>query len=579
MLKRRIVTYFKKLPVNLKKILKEPVLFCGIVAILVFLVMFVLFPLFKIFQLSFVDEGRFSLKIFQGLMAETYNRAPFVNSIILGFWVAIIGTVIGFFYAYAITRVDLPWKKFFKVAATFPIIAPPFMMSLSMILLFGRQGFISKYLLHNLIEFQIYGFNGLLIVEVLTYFSTAYLTLYGVLQAIDPALEDAALDLGASKGKVFRSITLPLAIPGIASAILLVFTQSLADFGNPMILAGNYQILAVQAYLRITGQYDLKGGAGLALFLLFPSLIAFVLQKYWVSRKSYVTVTGKPSSGRIKVDSPFMKYSIFGICLLLTGVVFLFYGMVIYGSFVKIWGANNALTLANYHHVFIVSWEFIKDTLFLATVSTPIAGILAMIIAFLVVRKNFPGRRLMELISLLTFAVPGTVVGIGYILAFNEPVRIFKQLAILPCLTGTAWIIILVFVFRNLAVGVQTGIAELQQIDPCIEEASTDLGADSAVTFRRITLPLISPAFYSGLAFTFVKCMTAISAVIFVVSGKWNLITIAILGAVDNADLSQAAAFSVVVIIFILAALSLIQMLVGRIGQGRKIKFVKEEQV
>jgi iron(III) transport system permease protein len=185
----------------------------------------------------------------------------------------------------------------------------------------------------------------------------------------------------------------------------------------------------------------------------------------------------------------------------------------------------------------------------------------------------------MELISLLTFAVPGTVVGIGYILAFNEPVRIFKQLAILPSLTGTAWIIVLVFVFRNLAVGVQTGIAELQQIDPCIEEASTDLGADSAVTFRRITLPLISPAFYSGLAFTFVKCMTAISAVIFVVSGKWNLITIAILGAVDNADLSQAAAFSVVVIIFILAALGLIQMLVGRMGQGRSIKFVKGDKV
>jgi iron(III) transport system permease protein len=579
MFSRRIVAYFKKLPVNMKSICKEPVLLCGILAIFIFLLLFVIFPLLRIFQLSFIDEGRFSLKIFQGLIAETYNRAPFVNSIVLGFWVAVIGTIIGFFYAYSITRVDLPWKKFFKIAATFPLIAPPFMMSLAMILLFGRQGWISKNILHDLIEFQIYGFNGLLIVEVLTYFSTAYLTLYGVLQAIDPALEDAALDLGASKGKVFRSITLPLATPGIASAILLVFTQSLADFGNPMVLAGNYQIMATQAYLRITGQYDLKGGAGLALFLLVPSLIAFILQKYWVSRKSYVTVTGKPSSGRIKVDSPFVKYSIFGGCLLMTGIVFLFYGMVIYGSFVKLWGANNSLTLENYRHVFIVSWEFIKDTLFLSAVSTPVAGILAMIIAFLVVRKHFPGRGLMELVSLLTFAVPGTVVGIGYILAFNEPVRIFKSVNVLPSLTGTAWIIILLFVFRNLAVGVQTGIAELQQIDPCIEEASTDLGADSAVTFRRITLPLISPAFYSGLAFTFVKCMTAISAVIFVVSGKWNLITIAILGALDNADLSQAAAFSVVVIIFILLALGLIQMLVGRIGQGRNIKFTKAEKV
>ena len=570
MINRRIVMYFKKLPINVKKLIREPVLLSGIVLISIFLFLFVVFPLYKIFQLSFVENGHFSLKIFQVLISETYNRAPFVNSITLGTFVAIIGTLMGFIFAYAITRVDIPWKRFFKVAAVFPIISPPFMMSLSMILLFGRQGFISKVILQEMFQFQIYGFYGLLVVEVLTYFSTAYLTLYGVLQAIDPALEDAALDLGASKGKVFRSITLPLAIPGIASAILLVFTQSLADFGNPMILAGNYPIMATQAYLRITGQYDMKAGAGLALFLLIPSLIAFILQKYWVSRKSYITVTGKPSSTRIKMDSPFVKYSIFGLCLILTGAVFLFYGMVLFGSFVKVWGANNALTLDNYKHVFTVGGEFIKDTLILSAVATPIAGILAMIIAFLVVRKDFPGKRLMELISLLTFAVPGTVVGIGYILAFNEPPLV---------LTGTAAIIILLFIFRDLAVGVQTGIAELQQIDPSIEEASTDLGADSSVTFRRITLPLISPAFYSGLAFTFVKCMTAISAVIFVVSGKWNLITIAILGSVENSDLSQAAAFSVVIIIFILLVLGLIQLLVGRLGQGRKIKFEKSENI
>jgi iron(III) transport system permease protein len=452
--------------------------------------------------------------------------------------------------------------------ATFPIIAPPFMMSLSAILLFGKQGFISKMILQNMIQFKIYGFYGLLVVETLTYFPTAYLTLYGVLQAIDPALEDAALDLGASKGKIFRSITLPLATPGIASAILLVFSQSLADFGNPMILAGNYTILATQAYLTIVGMYNMKGGAALAILLLIPSLIAFCFQKYWIGRKSYITVTGKPSATRIKMDHPVTKYSIFGLCLLLTGIIFLFYGMVLFGSLVKLWGANHTLTLNNYRHAFTVGWGYIKDTLVLSSIATPIAGILAMVIAFLVVRKNFPGKRLMELVSLLTFAVPGTVVGIGYILAFNQPPLM---------LTGTAAIIVLLFIFRDIAVGVQTGIAELQQIDPSIEEASTDLGADSSFTFRKITLPLITPAFYSGLAFTFVKCMTAISAVIFVVSGRWNLITIAILGSVESSHLSQAAAFSVVIIVFILLALWLIQYLVNRLGGGRRIKFEKAE--
>ena len=565
---KRFVAALRRTPSDVKRLFQEPLLLMGILLVNVFLFLFVVLPLFKIFQLSFEDNGRFSLQVFVDLMSKRYNVQPLIHSLTLGVAVSILGTLIGFIFAYAITRVNIPWKRFFTVTATFPIIAPPFMMSLSAILLFGKQGFVSKMILREMIQFKIYGFWGLLVVETLTYFSTAYLTLYGVLQAIDPALEDAALDLGASKGKIFRSITLPLATPGIASAILLIFSQSLADFGNPMILAGNYTILATQAYLTIVGMYNMKGGAALAILLLIPSLIAFCVQKYWVSRKSYVTVTGKPSAARIKVDRSLTKYSIFGLCLLLASVIFLFYGMILFGSVVKLWGANHSLTWDNYVHVFTIGWEYIKDTLILSSIATPISGVLAMVIAFLVVRKNFPGKRLMELVSLLTFAVPGTVVGIGYILAFNQRPLL---------LTGTAAIIVLLFIFRDIAVGVQTGIAELQQIDPSIEEASTDLGADSSVTFRRITLPLITPAFYTGLAFTFVKCMTAISAVIFVVSGKWNLITIAILGSVENSDLSQAAAFSVVIIIFILLALWLIQFLVNRLGGGRKLKFEKAE--
>jgi iron(III) transport system permease protein len=565
---KRFVAALRRTPSDVKRLFQEPLLLMGILLVNVFLFLFVVLPLFKIFQLSFEDNGRFSLQVFVDLMSKRYNVQPLIHSLTLGVAVSILGTLIGFIFAYAITRVNIPWKRFFIVTATFPIIAPPFMMSLSAILLFGKQGFVSKMILREMIQFKIYGFWGLLVVETLTYFSTAYLTLYGVLQAIDPALEDAALDLGASKGKIFRSITLPLATPGIASAILLIFSQSLADFGNPMILAGNYTILATQAYLTIVGMYNMKGGAALAILLLIPSLIAFCVQKYWVSRKSYVTVTGKPSAARIKVDRSLTKYSIFGLCLLLASVIFLFYGMILFGSVVKLWGANHSLTWNNYVHVFTIGWEYIKDTLLLSSIATPISGVLAMIIAFLVVRKNFPGKRLMELVSLLTFAVPGTVVGIGYILAFNQRPLL---------LTGTAAIIVLLFIFRDIAVGVQTGIAELQQIDPSIEEASTDLGADSSITFRRITLPLITPAFYSGLAFTFVKCMTAISAVIFVVSGKWNLITIAILGSVENSDLSQAAAFSVVIIVFILLALWLIQFLVNRLGGGRKLKFEKAE--
>jgi iron(III) transport system permease protein len=171
----------------------------------------------------------------------------------------------------------------------------------------------------------------------------------------------------------------------------------------------------------------------------------------------------------------------------------------------------------------------------------------------------------MEIVSMLTFAVPGTVVGIGYILAFNQKSVLFPFI-----LTGTAWIIIFLLIFRNMPVGIRSGIAALHQIDPSIEEASTDLGADSGTTFRKVTLPMIAPAFFSGLVYSFVRAMTAISAIIFVVSGKWNLITVAILGFVDNSQYAQAAAMSLLLIGIVLVALGIIQWIVNRIGKGAR---------
>lgn len=544
-------------------IIREPLVAMAVIAIAASLAVFVVYPLFMVLRTSLSQDGRITVAVFRDLLSKSYNRRPLLNSVNLGVTVAVIGTVIGFIFAYSTIRLAIPFRGFFKVVATFPMISPPLIMSLAAILLLGNNGVITKQVLRGLVDFKIYGFRGLVLVETLAYFPTAYLVLSGVLQAIDPAIEDAAFDLGASWWRVFRTVTLPLAIPGIASALLLIFIESLADFGNPMILSGNYTVLAVQAYLRITGLYDLPGGAALAVILLVPSLAAFFLQKYWIGRRSYVTVTGKPSARTSRRQEAWVRWTAFAACLLLTGVILLLYGTVLVGSFVTLWGADYRLTLANYHHVFLIGWEYIKDTLFLSTVATPITGVLAMIIAFLVVRKKFFGRRALELTSMLTFAVPGTVVGIGYILAFNQPPLL---------LTGTAAIIVLLFIFRNMPTGIQAGIAALQQIDPSIEEASCDLGAGSSTTFRTITLPLIAPAFFSGLVFSFVRCVTAISAIVFVVSGRWNLITVAVLGSVENSDLAQAAAFCVVIIAMVLAAIGVINLLVYQPWRHRPVK-------
>jgi iron(III) transport system permease protein len=548
---------------SMRIIWKEPLLLVAILAIFYFLILFVAFPIFQVFRYSLVIDKRFDPSNYAAVFSARYYYQPFLNSILLGTITATTGTIMGFGFAYALTRTPLPFKGFFRQAITFPIISPPFVVALSAILLFGRAGSLAPILQRIIGEYSIYGLGGLVFVETIAYGPTAFLVLYGVLQAIDPALEEASMDLGASRATVFTTVTLPLAVPGIASAWLLVFIQSMADFGNPMIISGDFRVLSVQAFLQITGMYDLSRGATLAVLLFIPTTVAFFLQKYWVSRKSYVTVTGKPTAATIKRLEWYIKMPVYTLCIVFTAMVFLLYGTIIYGSFQKLWGVDRTLTLNNYVQMFRVGKDYIIDSLSLSTLATPLTGLLGMFIAFLVIRKRFIGRGVMEFTSMLTFAVPGTVVGIGYILAFNQRSALFPFI-----LTGTAWIIVLLLIFRNMPVGIRSGIAALQQIDPAIEEASTDLGADSSTTFRRVTLPMIAPAFFSGLAFGFVKAMTAISAVIFVVSGKWNLITVAILGFVDNSQYAPAAAMSLLLIVIVMISLGIIQLVVNRIGRG-----------
>ena len=541
---------------EIKKLIREPFLFISILVIFYLLIVFVLFPIFQVFKTSFMIDGQLSLKNYRDVLRQSYYIRPLFNSILLGLIVATIGTFVGFVFAYAITRTPMRGKGIFRLIATFPMVSPPFVVALACILLFGRSGIFAGAI------GNIYGLTGLTVVETIAYAPTAFLALIGVLQAIDPSLEEAAMDCGASRGKVFSTIIFPLALPGIVSAWLLVFIQSLADFGTPMILSGNYQVLSVQAYLQITGMFDLARGSTLAILLLVPTVIAFYLQKYLLSKKSYVTVTGKPTSATIKNLEWYIKYPIYAMCFLFALIVLLFYGMVVWGSFQKLWGVDSTLTLRNYVQMWKIGKKYIKDSLLLSLIVTPITGILGMFIAYLISRKQFIGRNLMEFSSMLTFAVPGTVVGIGYILAFNNPSFLMPV-----TLTGTS-IIITLLIFRNLPVGIRNGVAAIEQIDPSIEEASIDLGADSGTTFRKITLPMITPAFFSGLANCFVRSMTAISAIIFVVSGRWNFITVAVLGFVDNSQYAQAAAMSLLLIAIVVLALGLIQLITNRLGKG-----------
>ena len=538
-------------------ILRDPVLAATILLVAASLVLFILWPLYEVLWEGFFNEkGAFTLQYFQEGLTKSDNIRTLANTIWLGVFVSAVSTFIGFLFAYADAFLKIRFKTLFNTLAILPIISPPFALSMSFIMLFGQQGFVTRTIL-GLKETNIYGFGGLATVQVLTFFPVAYLVLAGLLRQIDPAYEEAARNMGASRGHIFRTIVLPLVRPGIANSFLLVFIQCVADFGNAMVIGGNYNTLAAQIYMQAMGNYDMKGGTALATVLLTISVLMFVIQKYWVGDKSYVTVTGKPSRERELNSDPLPLFFVGVPCLLVSLFILVLYALIPYGSLVNLWGIDYTPTFKHYQYIIDLGVKPILDTTWLALLSMPVTGILGMVIAFLIVRKRFLGRGFIEFSSLLSMAIPGTVIGVGYVLAYNKPPLV---------LTGTATIIVLSFVFRSMPVGIRAGIASLQQIDPAIEEAAQDLGASSFKVFTSVTIPLIKSAFFSGLIYSFVRSMTAVSAVIFLVSASYSLLTVSIMSQVDGGKLGVAAAYSTVLICIVLAVTGILKLLLNRMG-------------
>ncbi|KEQ26606.1 ABC transporter permease [Paenibacillus tyrfis] len=546
---------------ELRRLTREPLLLLCILLVMACLAVFIVYPLYQILKSSFINpDGSVSLSAYVGVLSGGQLFEALKNSLLLAVIVSVLSTAIAYMFAYTFAYVKVPFKKLFNAVAILPVISPPFVISLSAILLFGKQGFVSKHLL-GLENANIYGFKGLVLVQTLTYFPVAFLVLAGLLRSISPSLEEASMNMGAGRLRTFLNVTLPLTMPGIANAFLLVFVQSLADFGNPMTLGGNYTTVAREIYLQAVGSYDIQAGAALAMVLMSITFLIYALQKFWIGKKSYVTVTGKPAHGRRLIEKGITRQALFVLCMLLSVIVIAFYLLVPIGSFIKLWGINNSFTWDHYKYVFSLGQKSMKDTLVLSIIATPIAGLLGMIIAFLIVRKRFIGKKALEFVSMLSIAIPGTVIGISYILAFNQ-----APLA----LTGTALIIIVAFVVRAIPVGIRSGIASLQQIDPSIEEAATNLGAGQARNFFTVVLPLIKPAFYSGLVYGFVKSMTAMSAVIFLISAKYNLITASILTQVESGRIGVASAYCTILIAIMIAALLLLNLLLRFVGGSKE---------
>lgn len=740
---------------------RDPVLLVGVLAAGAFILTFILLPLVRVIVQGFyAPDGSFSLEFFARYFQPGYARVYWeilAWTLEMGILAAFGSTLLGFIFAYTVVRCDIPFKGLVHALTLLPTISPPFAIALAAILLFGRAGLVTRDILG--IRFEpgmndIYGLDGIIFCQIITFFAISYLILRGLLERIDPSMEEAALSLGASKWHIFRTVTLPLLTPGIAAAFLLMFVESLADLGNPILIGGNITVLSTQIWIAVNGEHDLQKGAALSLVLLLPTLTVFMLQRYWVSRRSYIAVTGKPTSGAATfVKEPFVRWTFITLTVLTLLLILALYATIFVGSITKLWGINNTLDLTHYQAVFKRGLEAILDTTFLAALATPLAGIAGVVIAFLVVRKTFSGKETVDFMSNLGGAVPGTILGIGYILAFirpplfvvalvyaalayflvgaasskpalrwlvfgvgslvgillawlsydeklrsssvfnilsggltwlptlqevqwlilaagvlfalalaslvfvqsrskrrvflllcfmafyllsrflilfiTDPIAIWGRrmggdylpgiitsvaswinlvfqpplavlgftyivlggfiigmwsertrvaaaivlLAICCALTfygeplalvGSAYIVLAAYAVRSLPATVRASVASLQQVDPAIEEASTSLGGDAQHTFRRVTLPLILPAFIAGLIFSFARHMTSLSAIIFLTTPKWPILTALILSEVEQGGLSLAAAYSIVLIVIVLVAIGLLYLWAGR---------------
>jgi len=720
-------------------IFRDPVLFMSLLFSGIFIIIFVVLPIIRTVSGGFfAKDGIWDLTYFARYFDSFYGpglRRAFLDTMTMGLLTAIFGTLVGFIFAYASVRCKPPGKNVLHWLALLPTVSPPFALALSMILLFGRSGLVTKKLLGiNFVQGtnDIYGLDGLVIVQTITFFSVAYLILRAMLERLNPSMEEAAASLGASRLHIFRTVTLPLLIPGIAGSFLLLFVESLADLGNPLFISGNRTVLSAQIFLAVIGEFDYQKASALSLILIIPTLLLFMIQRYYVNRRSYISVTGKPSGAQITEKDPLIRWGFNIAAYSICAFVVLLYATIVYGSFSFTWGVDYTPTLRHWSMVVTRGVEAILDTTFLSAMATPFAACLGMVIAWLVVRKNFSGKGVLDFTSNLGGAVPGTILGIGFVLVFNKPplalaVVIYAVLALffvlvvakdawerlvillvgtaagillirfetsriyyllgglylflsafllfsrkktfgalfsallgiyvmstnwataisqpiaefsrsiergfwsnaifqfsdhikvlfqpppsllaiflvfagilllqglqhrtqrvvagivalsIPCamsfmdipfaLVGGAYIIMAAFIVRSLPASVRAGVASLQQIDPSIEEASNILGGDAQYTFRKVTLPLILPALIAGLIFSFTRHMTSLSAIIFLISAKWRIVTASILSEWEQGGVSIAAAYSTLIILLVMIAIVVLNIVTSRLLRGRE---------
>lgn len=558
---------------NLKLMQGDKFIIASLLSIILLIFFFIVYPTVAIFLSMFFDNGEFVPEQAVRIIQQPYILRVIGNSLAVSSTVGIISTVFGLAFALYTTRIAKRTAFIGKIFSILPIVTPPFVVGLGVTLMLGRSGYVTSFLVDYLgfSSNWLYGFTGIVIAHTLALTPMSFMILEGALKSIHPSVEEAAYTLRSNRYQAFSHIIFPLLKPALANSFLVVVIQSLADFSTPLVLGGSFDVIATQIYFYIAGsQLDYASASTLGTILLAFSLAIFVIQYLWIGNRSYVTVSGKSYRGEVQDLPGGLKTLI--VFMLAFWVVFnvVLYGSIFYGSFTVNWGVDYTLTLKNYQLLFGQgfsdgAWPSLIQTVIFAASAAPITALFGLLIAYITVRREFKGKKTLEFLTLLCFAVPGTVAGVSYIIAFNSsPIY----------LTGTAVIIVLSMVMRNMPVGMRAAIAGLGQLDKSLDEASLSLKGSSFKTIWYIVFPLLKPALLSALVTSFVRAMTTVSAIIFLVTADTRVATSYILNRVEDGEYGIAIAYGSILIVVMMAIILFFDWVVGdtRIARSKAKK-------
>jgi iron(III) transport system permease protein len=508
-------------------------------AFALFLWIFLAWPMAQIAWRSLLDnQGRFiGLANYVRYVQTPAIGVSITNSLAVSFVAMALTVALAFVYAYALTRVRLPGRGFFRLVAMLPIFAPSLVSAIAFVYAFGNNGIVTRQTGLNI---GIYGAKGIVLAEIFYCFPHAMLILMAAFAAADARLYDAAAALGASRVKTFMTVTLPGVKYGLMSACFVVFTLVLTDFGVPKVVGGKFSVMATEIYNQVIGQQNFTMGATVSVVLLIPAALACVIDRI-VQRRQYALVSSSarplaPGGGGLS------RALLFAYCALIAAVILGIYAVIVGASLVTRWPYNFTLTLKHYTFDTIGGYTPLLNSMWVAALTAVAGTVVTVAGAYLVEKSRTRARGPLYMVSLLPVAVPGMVLGLAYIFVFNAPGSVLNRLY------GTLAILVISNLVHYFTVPFLTATTALKQMDAEFENVSASLGVPFYRTFWRVTVPIALPSIVGISMYFFLNAMVTLSAVVFLVAPGTELAAVAVLLLDDAGESAQATAMSVLII-------------------------------